>query len=273
MRIPDELSTVTAITPRGTPYTVARVHPNGVADRTAVAFAHGLDVDTPRPHLMMFHGSGGSDAVIDDEVFADYVAGAIDAGWIISAASLGGNSWGNQFAHDFIANVDDYVSAVFSIGPRLLLGESQGGGTTFSVLLRKTVPSIMAAVALAPALNFQWVCDKGQSSAAIRAAYDATPLDFASMVRGHAPLTGVASDFSGYRLRVRASYDDAMTPKAVHIDTFVEAGLAAHLAVFENLTVTGDHMSPPHYDAAADLAFLAAGAAEFRAGQLGQGVS
>ncbi|UYN84475.1 MAG: hypothetical protein KIT89_04590 [Microcella sp.] len=267
MTLPDELTTATAVTPRGTRYSIARVHPNGVADRTAIAWADGLDTDAPRPHLMMFHGSGGSDAVIDDEVFADYVAGAIDAGWVISAASLGGNSWGNSYAHDCIANVDHYVSAVFTIGPRLLLGESQGGGTTFSVLLRKTVPSIMAAVALAPALNFQWVCDEGQSSAAIRDAYDATPHDFATRVRGHAPLTGAAADFSGYRLRVRASYDDTMTPKAAHIDRFVEAGLAAHLAVFENLTVTGDHMSPPHYDAAADLAFLAAGAAELRHGQ------
>lgn len=268
MMLPDEVSTVTATTPSGTRYSVARVHANGVADSTAVAYAHDLDADVQRPHLMMFHGSGGSDDVIDDVVFADYVAGAIDAGWILSAATLGGNSWGNRFAHDCIANVDAYVSSVFTIGPRLLLGESQGGGTAFSVLLRKTVPSIMAAVALAPALNYQWVCDSGLSSPAIRAAYEATSDDFSEKIRGHAPLTGRASDYSGYRLRVRASYEDSMTPKTAHIDTFVEAGLAAQFAVFENITVTGDHMSPPHYDAAADLAFLAAGAAQFRHDQL-----
>lgn len=264
MSLPDEVSSVTASTPNGTGYTVARVHPNGASDRTAVAYPDGLDPDAVRPHLMMFHGSGGSDDVIDADVFADYVAGAMDAGWIVTAATLGGNSWGNRLAHACIANVDAYVGSVFAIGPRLLLGESQGGGTLFSALLRQTVPSIVGAVAIAPALNYQWVCDEGASSAAILAAHAATPADFPAKIRGRAALTGTAADFRGYRLRVRASYDDTTTPKAAHIDRFVAAGLAAQLAVFENITVTGDHISAEHYDATADLAFLAAGVAASR---------
>ena len=261
--LPQQISSATATTSRGTRFSVARVHPNGIADRTAVAYAHDLDVSAPRSHLMMFHGSGGSDDVIDAEVFAPYVEGAIDAGWVVTAATLGGNSWGNAFAHECIANVDAYVSSVFAIGPLLLLGESQGGGTLFSVLLRKTVPSIAAAVVFAPAVNFRWVCEKGTSSPAIRAAYGATPADFADKIRGYGALTGVAADFAGYRLRVRSSYDDTMTPKAAHLDAFIEAGLASQFAVFDSITVTGDHISAEHYDAPADLAFLEAAAAAF----------
>lgn len=245
MAWPDETAVVTGVTAGGTAWRRARVQPNGAADRATICAPTTVADGAQIKLVVATHGTGGSDATMDAGSAQTVRDALLDAGYVVVAANLHGNTWGNSVAMADLANLYAWCAALWNVQHSVFFGQSQGGGVVLTATRRKVIPTLRAVAAVAPALNYQWVSDSGGSSAAIRTAYDATASTFASKVASSAPLAAQPVDYAGMHVKLWASNGDATTPKVNHSDQFKSvASRCASLMVME---VTGDHLSVDHY--------------------------
>lgn len=247
MAWPDETSVATGTTAGGTAWRSARVYPNGSTDRSTVAAPTALVDGAPIRLVIAFHGTGGSDGTMDSGNGAIVRDALLDEGYVVVAANLGGNTWGNAEAMGFLSNLYDWCSTLWEVTDTVLFGQSQGGGVAWVSTRRGLFPTLRGVVGVAPAINFQWVSDSGSSSPAIRTAYGADASTFAALSADYAPFSGTRDDYAGVHFKLWASPDDTTTPNNLHANRFVSLGLAAKAASIEVVTVTGAHLSAEHY--------------------------
>ncbi|MCZ4649466.1 hypothetical protein O4106_21835 [Rhodococcus pyridinivorans] len=247
MAWPGETEFITGTTTAGTAYRRARVFPNGSDDRATVYAPSALADGASTRLVVATHGTGGSDATLDSGDGAKVRDALLDAGYVVVAGNLHGNTWGNAVGMADLANLYAWCSTVWNVTDTMFFGQSQGGGVVTVATRRKVIPTLRAVAAVAPAVNYQWVSDSGSSSAAIRAAFDATAATFAEKSSPYAPFAAVPADYAGMHVKLWASPEDTTTPKAQHSDRFSALGLTSRMASFGVTTVTGEHLSTDHY--------------------------
>lgn len=256
MAWPNETSTASGTTPAGTPWRSARFNAPGATVQGNVYAPASVPDGAPVTLIYAAHGTGGSASMLDVESFVPVREALTDAGYVVVSASLG-NTWANESAHANLAAIYAWCEGIWDVQDVLLIGQSQGGGVVTSAALRGTFPRVRALVGIAPALNFQWVSDYGDSGPTIRAAYDATAATFPAAIQGYGPFTGSPADYAGLHILFLASAGDSITPPAVNSHQFVASGFTEQAADYEYVEVSGEHLSADHYRAGKIAAFLA----------------
>ncbi|WP_326599958.1 hypothetical protein [Rhodococcus sp. PD04] len=111
--------------------------------------------------MIATHGTGGSDGTMDTGNGQTVRDALLDAGYVVVAGHLGGNTWGNAEAIGHLSNLYACCAALWQVTDTMFFGQSQVGGVVMVATRRKVIPTLWAVAAVAPAMNFQWVSGLG----------------------------------------------------------------------------------------------------------------
>lgn len=247
MAWPDEVSREERATPAGTDYVRFLGRPSGGDAMYAYAPVSVVE-GGPARLVIAFHGTGGSHSTMEGANGIHTLNALLDAGYVVAAPNLMGNTWGNAEAQGYLSNLHAWASSIWAVTGTVLYGQSQGGGVAMAAVRQGTFPDLLGVALLAPAIGFQYIADEGGSSPAILAAYDAVDsASFAIAAADYDPLRGTPAEYAGLRIRAWASGSDTTTPRVENIDAFMALGLDDLTAYTQVVTVTGGHLSADHY--------------------------
>lgn len=247
MAWPDEISREDRTTPGGAAYVRFLGRPNGGDAMYAYVPASVTD-GGPARLVIAFHGTGGSHATMEGSNGIHTLNALLDAGYVVAAPNLMGNTWGNAEAQGYISNLHAWAASIWALEGTVLYGQSQGGGVALATVRQGTVPGLVGVALLAPAIGFQYISDIGGSSEAIRTAYNATDsATFAAASASYDPLRANPAEYAGLRIRAWASGSDLTTPRGENIDAFMALGLDTYTTKTTVVDVTGGHLSADHY--------------------------
>lgn len=178
----------------------------------------------------------------------------LSKGWMVAAAALNGNNWGNAASQTTLRALHDYIVANHGISKTVLLGQSMGGLVSLSVLAAGVLSTVKGWAGVVPVCNLADMFRSNSNppySAQIRAAYGIASdgSDYASKTSGFDPVLLNGFAFTGRRMRFYASNADTVVPRAAHSNTM--SALVAPYAV-ESVVVshTGNHSDTSAYQPA-----------------------
>jgi len=195
------------------------------------------------------HGHGG-DLSTDANLVSTWRA-LNDAGYLVACPYLGGETWGNNAAQAFIAELQDVLVEEFGVDPWVhLYGDSMGAGAALTAIAKGTVPVRSAYLAEA-------VCDLSEIWADVDYTSILTAYSSNTTLRdANDPMQFDAADFAGVPMLFVASASDTAVPKADHTDA-MRTKLGTSVPNYL-IAATGDHTHASHYNANATLQFFQA---------------
>lgn len=198
---------------------------------------------SPAVVVIALHGAGGSEQTINAAEMSATRDALIDRGWLVASAMAHDRGWGNeQSLRDYEA-LAEVVAEHWQVTDVLLHGQSMGATPAVVLYAERRIPRIRAAALVAPALSLEAVYAR-QFADDLEQAYGFRgPEQLAAAVAGHDPLRLDPALLEGARIRIWASPQDSLTPKALHADAFAHRmGRAV-----EVVEVQGDHFGPDHH--------------------------
>jgi len=220
----------------------------GTISSDAYQIKHPVPAKKTNPAVIIYaHGSGVTQDAIDVGLHTDVVAELRKAGYMMVAANLGGENWGNDAGLDKLAAIYDYVNTTYEPSRVMFWGESMGGLVTLKALADARFSAVKGGYFTYPVCSITSM-NYGGFVSLISTAY---PSGFT----GESPTDLAGSAFAGKRLRFTHSAADAVVSKTTNTDAMrtiigsnaIESGL---------VTTTGEHGNASNFDAADFVAFF-----------------
>lgn len=259
MAIPNQTAVSAAkTTANGTAYTEYYVTPPASGDPMLVLVPNSVGEGSPAKLTLFLHGRTGTETQINGGNRISMRNALLDAGHIIAAPYLHGDSWGNRTAQNDMGAIHSWASAVWQVSSTFLIGESMSGNAATIAVKLKELP-INGVVLLSPSLNLQRVWDRGNAGHdGLETAFNvpSTGAGFADATAAWDTVRQPASDFTGVHLRVYASPDDTVISMSGDVVPFVDRVKTVSNDV-QLITVTGGHTSADTYRPSEIVAFFA----------------
>lgn len=249
MTYPDQYGpTITGVTPCGTPFDRVVIDPPGSTILNYRRFRMHVPDPYVGPVVMVFHGNGNDENVLDKAGLVPMVNTWLDQGWIVvaprSLTVANQSAWGNQDSLDGMESAWDWLVANFTPTSVLGYGVSMGGLVGFNLLASNQVP-MLGFVSNSGVCDLEAIYYAGNQGL-IRKAYNFLTDDlFLTATEGHNPMTRPVADFRNLPVRFYASYADTSVLRTAHTDPMAVrlTGYASELKVIDCLSghATGDH--------------------------------
>lgn len=259
MAIPNQTATAAAkTTTNGTAYTEYYITPPASGDPMLLLVPDSIGEGSPAKLTMFLHGRTGTETQINGGNRIGMRNALLDAGHIIAAPYLHGDSWGNRTAQNDMGAQHAWATAVWQISSTFLLGESMSGNAATIAIKLKEIP-INGVVLLSPSLNLQRVWDRGNAGHdGLETAFSvpSSGVEFAAATADWDTVLQPASDFAGVHLRAYASPDDTVISLTNDVVPFVDR-IKTVSDDAQLITVTGGHTSADTYRPSEIVAFFA----------------
>lgn len=186
----------------------------------------------PAAALCLYVGGVGEteDAPTRDPLKREVERALLAGGYAVAASAAGNNAWGHPDAVAGYAAMVDHLRPRF--GRVVILSQSMGGLAGLNLLARRDDIRDWYGIYPVCSLPAMWDDGRGRFAGDIRRRFGGE--DFA----GADPLALPPDAFRGKRLRLAASYEDTVVPRADHGDRLIGAVV---------VPCTGDHGDPSHF--------------------------
>jgi hypothetical protein len=220
----------------------------GTISSDAYQIKHPLPAKKTNPAVIIYaHGSGVTQDAIDVGLHTDVVAELRKAGYMMVAANLGGENWGNDAGLDRLAAIYDYVNTTYEPSRVMFWGESMGGLVTLKALADARFTAVKGGYFTYPVCSLTSM-NYGGFATLISAAY---PSGFT----GESATDLAGSSFAGKRLRFTHSAADTVVSKTSNTDA-MRTIIGSNAIESTLVTTTGDHGNASNFDAADFVSFF-----------------
>jgi len=182
----------------------------------------------PGATLVLFcHGSGQPIAALDEPPLRALRDAWMAEGYVVAASEAGGKAWGNDASLAAYADLAHYCRERYQTGRLVVAANSMGGVAGLLLIARGMVGEVSAFVGVQPVVRPEAI-----SWPEVTAAYG-----------GPVPPQNRPLSYSySLPMRVYASYEDTLVPRATHADALAAAtGCVV-------VDATGEHGDPSHFN-------------------------
>lgn len=195
------------------------------ADAWRIEVPKTYDARRPCPVVIFCHQSLTGDLSTPwDEARTQPLTSALtNAGYVVAAASDGGDRWGNQASLDNYLSLYRHVRDRFNTGPVFMIGVSMGFLSVLNSLVRRAFPTPAAVVSIGGVANLDDLWAQADYDDGIAAAYgisspDAPDSEYETKTEGFNPIDREGWEFRGVPMRFYTSTGDTTVPKATGVD-------------------------------------------------------
>lgn len=211
----------------------------------------------PVPLVVYHHGNGETESAIHtDTRKTTTTAALLAAGYAVVGSNASGNNWGNRAGQNDYVQLIRFLKTAIGVSRVLFLSQSMGGCTGLT-LASKIQVQIKGWAGIYPVCDLDAMYALPEYEPGIQTAYNINTDDsnYAIKTAGHNPVDLDPELFTGLRMRFYASYDDTVTPRALHTDPF-QALVAPYATESTIVACTGDHGDASHFQTADLVAFF-----------------